>query len=291
MAERGVSNTAVGAAICRIIEQYHPKERRLFNDPVAKHLVGALIQVMVQSAGMRTFIMNRTDAIMPGIYGAQICRTRYIDDTVTAEVSQGVNQLVILGAGFDTRAYRLPGIEDVQVFEIDLPKVQNDKKNKVQKALGNLPKNVIFIPIDFDQQTLEAVLAGTTFDMSKPAVFGWEGVTQYLTEESVRTTLSFIGKCSPGSSIIFTYVLKSIVEHHSTIPGIERMLETVANNQSPWIFGLDPANLQSYLQQFHLSLVEDVGNQDYQARYLLPLKRSLVVFEGERIARAIVLPS
>jgi methyltransferase (TIGR00027 family) len=287
MAKQTVSRTALGTAICRLIEQYQPETTRLFTDPVVKGLVGRPIEVMLRFAFMRDFTIKQTDGVAQGIFGAQICRTRYIDDAVQAALAQGIGQLVILGAGFDTRPYRLPGIEHVKVFEADLPAVQDDKKNKIERYLGQVPDHVTFIPIDFDTQALEAVFAGTTFDPSRPTVFIWEGVTQYISAEAVHQTLSFVGKSAPGSVIVFTYVLKSIIERRSDIPGADRMMDTVAK-QAPWIFGLEPSSVPAFLKPLHLVLTADVGNAEYQEKYLKPLGRSLVVFEGERIVVATV---
>jgi methyltransferase (TIGR00027 family) len=287
MAKQSVGRTALGAVVCRLIEQYQPETTRLFNDPLAKALVGAPIRIMLQLSAMRNFTVQQTDAVGSGIFGAQICRTRFIDDTVQAALAQGIAQLVVLGAGYDTRPYRLPGIERARVYEVDLPSVQDDKKAKIQKALGQMPPNVTFIPIDFDQQTLEAAFAGSNFDFSKPAIFIWEGVTQYITEGAVQQTLAFVGNTAPGSSIVFTYVLKSVIERRSTIPGADHMLDVVAK-QSPWIFGLGPAGMREFLTPFHLTLLADVGNVDYQTKYLKPLGRTLVVSEVERIVHASV---
>ncbi len=284
MAKQTVGRTALGAATCRLIEQYQPEETRLFDDAVVKGLVGEPIRVMLQLAFMRNFTIQQTDAVAQGIFGAQLCRTRYIDDAVTAALSQGIGQAVILGAGLDTRPYRLAGMKGVQVFEVDLPAVQADKKKKLLKLLGRLPENVTYLPIDFDTQSLEEAFAGTSFDPSRQAAFVWEGVTQYITEEAVRQTLAFVGKTAPGSVLVFTYVLKNIIERRSDIPDAEHMLDVVAKS-APWIFGLEPAGLPAFLKPFQLSLVEDVGNADYQERYLRPLKRKLVVSEGERIAQ------
>jgi methyltransferase (TIGR00027 family) len=286
MAKQTVSRTALGTAICRLIEQYQPEQARLFNDPIARELVGAPVRFMMPFPSMRSLTMKRTDAVAAGIYGAQICRTRYIDDAVQAALSQGIRQLVILGAGLDTRPYRLPGMESAKVFEVDLPSLQDEKKKRVRKYLGRLPDHVTFIPIDFDTQSLESVFDGTGFDPSRPAVFVWEGVTQYIKEEAVRQTLRFIGECAPGSIVVFTYVLKSVIERRSAIQGADRMLDVVAK-QAPWVFGLEPSGLAGFLRPFHLVLTADVGEADHQ-KYLKPANRSLVVFQGERIAQAIV---
>jgi methyltransferase (TIGR00027 family) len=258
---------------------------------VVKYLVGTPIRVLMQFAYIRDYTIKRTDAIMQGIYGAQICRTRYIDDAVQSALSQGIRQLVILGAGFDTRAYRLAGMEHVKVFEVDLPSVQEDKKKKLQKHFGQLPEHVTFVPIDFDSQGLEEVLPRAAFDPSTTAVFVWEGVTQYISEEAVRRTLAFVGKSAPGSILIFTYVLKSIIERRSNISGADRMMDYAAKNNIPWIFGLEPSSIPSFLKPFHLNPTADIGNADYQARYLKPLGRTLVVSESERIVQAIVIRS
>jgi methyltransferase (TIGR00027 family) len=287
MAKQTVSRTALGAAICRLIEQYQPEKTRLFYDPVAKELVGGSVRILMKFASMRNFTMKQTDAVAKGIYGVQICRTRYIDDVVQATISQGIKQLVILGAGYDTRPYRLPEMESVKVFEVDLPAVQDDKKKKLQKYLGRLPEHVTFIPIDFDTQTLETVFTGTAFDPSMPAIFIWEGVTQYISEEAVRQTLAFVGKSAPGSIIVFTYVLKSIIERHSDIPGANHMMDVVAR-QSPWVFGLEPSGIQDFLKPYGLTMIAEVGNSDYQEKYLKPVERDLVVFEGERIIHAAI---
>jgi O-methyltransferase involved in polyketide biosynthesis len=104
MAKQTVGRTALGAATCRLIEQYQPQGTRMFNDPVVKALVGAPIQILMQFAGMRNFTIRQTDAVAIGIYGVQICRTRYIDDAVQAALSQGIKQLVISWAPGSIRA-------------------------------------------------------------------------------------------------------------------------------------------------------------------------------------------
>jgi len=287
MAKQTVSRTALGTVICRLIEQDQPENIHLFEDPIAKELVGGTIRLLMKSASMRNYTMKQTDAVAKGIYGVQVCRTRYIDDVIRAEISKGIKQLVILGAGYDTRPYRLPEMENVKVFELDLLAVQEDKKKKLQKYLGRLPNQVSFIPIDFETQTLESVFSGTVFNSKEPTIFIWEGVTQYISEESVRQTLAFIGKLAQGSSIVFTYVLKSVIERRSDIPDANHMMDVVAK-QSPWIFGLEPSKISEFLKTYHLVLIADVGNSYYQEKYLKPMGRNLEVFEGERIVQAII---
>ena len=290
MANQQVGSTALGAAVCRLLEQFQPEESRLFLDPVVSGLVGTPVRLLMQFAGMRRLTITQTDVIMPGIYGVQVCRTRCIDDAVLAALAGDIEQVVILGAGFDTRAYRLAGIERTRVLEVDLPSVQNIKKRRLQQRFAHLPEHVTFVPIDFAIQSVETALQGTTFDPARPAVFIWEGVTQYIPEEAVSRVLTFIGKAAPGSLLVFTYVLRSIIERRSDLPGADKLMNMMDKRRTSWLFGLDPADLASFLATHHLHLLADTGNADYQERYLKPLGRELVVSECERVVQATVLP-
>lgn len=290
MAQPPVGNTALGAAVCRLLEQFQPEKIRLFHDPVVGDLVGTPIRVLMQFKSMRNFTIKQTDAVASGIYGSQICRTRFIDEAVESALAQGIEQVVILGAGLDTRPYRLSGMEHVSIFEVDLPPVQKIKKQRINKHFARLLTRVAFLPIDFSTQSLEQVFAGTIFDSSKPSIFVWEGVTQYLSEEAVRKTLAFISAAAPGSILVFTYVLQSVIARCSALPGAGKMMDVMAKRGSDWLFGLEPASAPSFLQPFHLEVTEDVGSAEYQIRYLRPLGRSLVVSEVERAIQATVCP-
>ena len=126
------------------------------------------------------------------------------------------------------------------------------------------------------------------FDPSKPAVFIWEAVTQYISADAVSRALTFVGSCAAGSVLVFTYILKSVIERRSEIPAADNMLDTVGKNGAPWVFGLEPDDLVSYLKPFRLKLTADVGNSDFQEKYLKPLNRSLLVSQVERVSQAMV---
>lgn len=289
MAKERVGNTALGAAVCRMIEQFHPEKTRLFDDPLVKDLVGAPLRMLLNFKSMRQLTIKETDAIMPGIYGLQICRTRFIDEAVLSALAQGIKQVVILGAGLDTRPYRLPGLEQVHVFEVDLPSVQATKKRALLKHFKRLPEHVTFLPINFTTQTLQSAFAGTAFDPAQPTVFLWEGVTQYLPAEAVHQTLAFVGQSAPGSILVFTYVLKSVIERCSGLAGANKLMSRMEKGGTPWLFGLKPAELPAFLQPFHFNLLTDFGNNDYHTHYLKPLGRELVVSEVERSVQAVLV--
>jgi methyltransferase (TIGR00027 family) len=122
--------------------------------------------------------------------------------------------LVILGAGYDTRAYRFDKLkEEVKVFEVDHPATQKVKIEKVSKALGSLPGHVVYVSVDFEKERLDKKLSESGYNKSLKTLFIWEGVTMYLTAEAVDETLAFVaGNSGKGSSIIFNYIFRSVLD-------------------------------------------------------------------------------
>lgn len=286
MSKFGVGSTAEGAAFCRAAEQYLPENERLFNDPLAYDLLSGLYQWMLRSLRMRQYVIDQTNAVVKGLYGEQICRTRYIDEAVTAALAKGIRQVVILGAGVDTRAYRLPGMAQAQIFELDMARVQKVKQARVVKHFGSVPANVHFVPIDFDEQDLDEAMKGSGFDPSQAVVFVWEAVTQYLTAAAVAQTLRFIGKCAGDSQVVFTYVLRWIIEHPERDREAMALMKLSKMKMAPFIFGLEPAEISTFLQGFHLRVLEDAGDEYYRKNWLEPMGRKLDVTYGERICLA-----
>lgn len=279
----GVSRTASGAALCRYVEQRQPQGMRQFDDLVVESLLDPALKAMARTGPLLDQILA---ALPPGTYGGQVMRTRYIDDVVVAESAMGITQLVILGAGLDTRAYRLPELSETVVFEVDLPAIQRSK----QSRLGRTPvvaSEVRFVPVDLGVQPLGEALPGAGLDVSRPVLFVWEGVTQYLSEAAVRSTLEVVGGSAPGSALVFTYVLRGMIRDaarrawsNGAVPGL--------GASEPWLFGLDQGDVPGLLADFGLRLLDDVGDIDYQRRYLRPIGRELVVGAGERAALAVV---
>ncbi|MFQ5825587.1 MAG: class I SAM-dependent methyltransferase [bacterium] len=292
MKKNKVGQTAIGAAGVRLIELYYPKKIRLFEDHFAKDLLNQpwkFIMSLMRFKSIRDAMIKMREKQVPGTLGGLICRTRYIDDVLKSAIEKGIENIVILGAGLDSRPYRIPEISKTKVFEVDLPSTQNFKKKRLKKVLGSLPSHVTFVPIDFNNQTLEEVLEPEVLDLLKPVIFIWEGVTQYITAEAVESTLKYISKTCSGSMIVFTYILKSVIDGSSNIEGADTLMKIISKAKVPWIFGLEPSNIKEFLQQYNLSLIEDIGASYYQEKYLKPLGRNLNVFEVERIAFAKVI--
>lgn len=198
--ESKASGTAMGAAAVRAIESEKPADERVCCDPLARRFVDPLAYRLIKlfagygewhTKGGLTFI---------------VCRCRYIDDYLQECLKSGIDQLVILGAGLDSRAYRDEVRRGVaRVFEVDHPATQASKIERVKKVFGEIPAHVTYVPVDFTCETLdELFLCG--FDPSLKTLYIWEGVTLYLDQASVDATLAWIrSNSASGSSVIFDY--------------------------------------------------------------------------------------
>jgi methyltransferase (TIGR00027 family) len=280
----------VATAGTRAVELYQPEHQRLFEDRIGWLLLPPGWRIFLgffYLPGFRQVVLSLRERRMPGSLGGILLRARYIDDTLVTKLKSGLDQVVILGAGFDSRAYRLPGIEKTQVYEVDLPGTVELKRKRLTRVLGRIPDHVGLVGIDFDQHALEDVLYQVGFQKGYKTFFIWEGVTQYLNADSVRKTLEFVAKSSgEGSGIVFTYIRQGLFEGVDSPDWFDGFLSFAERIGSPVGFGLDPAGLGDYLADLGLFLVSDVGAQEYKEWYLDPIGRKLTIFDIERAAYA-----
>lgn len=265
------SRTAQYMALFRALESNRASGKRLFNDPYAMLFLTNGFKRVVRFAGIPLFksiIQQKIRKRIPGGYSSGVARTRYIDDLLQQTIQQGAKQVIILGAGYDTRALRLDFLQDVPVIEIDHPNTAKDKVGLLQQALGKLPANVRYYQIDFNEQHLDDLAAQRHLNLSIPTTIIWEGVTNYLSEQAIDSTFSFASKLPPGSHIIFTYVHSLIFDDPKAFYGAEKLLNDLAEIEEHWTFGFDPDELPAYLQRYQYTLVEDLGATEYRARYI-----------------------
>ena len=232
--------------------------------------------------------MKLREKSTPGLMGWLFCRFRYIDDVLKENITKKEFETVVnLGAGMDCRAYYIPGAQSIRYFEVDHPSVIKKKKAKFENILGKLPDHVVYVPIDFEKQSLDAELERAGYNLSSKTVFIWEGLTQYISQEANDSILKYVSQAAPGSKIVFSYILKSFIDGKDIHEGIKVMYKHMRKKNNPlWIYGLDPTDIGDYLSKYSLSLIEDIGSEEVQERYMKLVNLDLKVFEIERIALA-----
>ncbi|HEY5952700.1 MAG TPA: SAM-dependent methyltransferase, partial [Kofleriaceae bacterium] len=208
----------------------------------------------------------------PGARTSAIGRTRFIDDVVRAEIAAGIQQVVILGAGYDSRAHRISELGGVRVYEVDRADTQLEKRRRIQNVKG-ARKDIRYVAVDFEKQLLATQLADAGWRADRTSLFIWEGVTNYLDAAAVATVLDMVGRSAAGSVIVFTYIHRGVIDGSVKFAGADKLVDNVQRLGEPWRFGLVPEELRGYLAGFGLTLEQDLGADDYRARYFGNAKR------------------
>jgi methyltransferase (TIGR00027 family) len=264
-------------------EHYSHEGQRLVHDELAYHFLPSSVRSIVRLTRWRwarALLMNLTEKTAHGIWGSVLCRKRYIDDKLHEAIG-AIDAVVILGAGLDTRAYRMAERSTAPVFEVDLPENIAYKRTRVQELLGQLPASVQLVPIDFERQDLRTVLADQGYRDDRRTFFVWEAVTQYLTEEAVRKTFDFLAKAASGSRLVFTYIRQDFMDGVN-LYGAATTYQRFRVKQQLWHFGMFPEQVAAFLDAYGWREMEQMGGQDFAARYVRPSGREMPVSEVER---------
>jgi methyltransferase (TIGR00027 family) len=270
------SRTAWAAAAHRAAHQIL-EQGRIFSDPLAVRILGQDADTAVHEAAerpsgraMRMFIA---------------ARTHFAEQALAAAIAQGVHQLVILGAGLDTYAYRNSHADRVHIFEVDHPATQAWKRERLSDAAIQIPTSLTFAPIDFERQTLPEGLAAAGFDPAQQTFFTWLGVVPYLTEDAICSTLGFIASLPYGAHVVFDYSDPPHTLSPAQRDYHDRRAAHVEAIGESWISYFEADNLRTKLLALGFTEVEDLGPPQIATRYF-PDKPSARPEKGGHILRA-----
>jgi methyltransferase (TIGR00027 family) len=262
------SRTASQNALFRALEARKPASTRVADDTLAVRFLPTefrLLAGLARAPGGRRLIETVIDRRWPCVRGGVVARTRLIDETVAAELPQ-VRQALILGAGFDSRAYRLAGMHTVTVFEVDHPATQAVKQDVLRRATGAAP-GVRFVPVVFGTDDPAQKLAAAGFAAGEQTLVLWEGVTNYLDPAAVDAMFRFLASVlRPGSPVVFTYVDRRMLDGSAAFDGAETTMRAVRRVGEPFTFGLDPEETPGYLAERGFTLEWDTPVSDAAAR-------------------------
>jgi methyltransferase (TIGR00027 family) len=264
------SGTAEVVCSYRGIAAQHPDPKLRNPDYLAEKLCSRPGVFPQDYAGSRR-VIDGYGVTFAGYFMINV-RTHYIDTALKRAVADGATQVVILGAGYDSRAYRFrQAYPQLQFFEVDLPKTSEMKRARLAEVFGAVPDYVRYAPIDFDTQKLQDVLPPLGYDPKQRTFFILEGVTMYVVEAGNGATLDFIRKYSaPGSRLVFDYLLRPVIEgKYEGYYAADYLAFAVAQRGEPYVTGWMPPEASAFVQKHGLVVVEDVGDQELIQRHLL----------------------
>lgn len=266
---KGPNKLAERMAMIRAGESKQPADERICYDPYATHFVGPELGKLLNiNPQQREATIAQLEQGMPGLTNSVIARARFFDDTVKQAVANGIEQLVILGAGYDTRAYRIEGIENVSVFEVDQPDTVEAKKDKIMEIFGLLPDHVTYVSIDFNAERLDNRLLKCGYNSSKKTLFTLEGLTMYLDPEAVEELLAFIVHNSGnGSAVAFDYGRIYSEDTSTSYRGESQATMKFVENQGDAVrFGV-PGPVDVFLIERGFRKVRNMTDSDYKKAY------------------------
>ena len=223
--------------------------------------LNSLVHVPLVRGAFRRLV----EQIVPGALIFEVVRTRFMDDVLRDEVGLGARQLVLLGAGYDSRAYRFADLlDDVGVFEVDHPVSSRLKRERVRKAFGSLPDDVSYVEIDFESQDLAEILAGAGYDEGARTLFIWSGVAPYISEDAVVSVLDFVREGSgPGSIIVFDYIYREFLDGDDSYFGAKQLRRAVEGQGEPFRSGIPAGGLEAFVGERGLELARAVTAADF----------------------------
>lgn len=276
MQSREPSRTARAAAFRRAAHQVL-EGGRIFSDPLALRILGEDAESVTREAEQRP--SGRRMRIFIAV------RTRFAEDALAAAVEGGARQLVVLGAGLDTYAYRGALAGQLRIFEVDHPATQAWKRERLAAAEIPLPPCLTFAPIDFERQTLAEGLTAAGFNRAQPAFFIWLGVVPYLTAEATDSTLRFIADLPAGAHVVFDYSDPPESLPPELRAWHDRRAAQVAELGEAWINYFEPRQLHAKLTALGFEEIEDLGPREIASRYF-PGRAAAIAERGGHILRA-----
>jgi methyltransferase (TIGR00027 family) len=263
MSDRNASNTALGTLFMRGVHQLLDAKPLILDDPTALTLLGEdAVRQINNSRDHHQTLEARALRIHV------VLRSRFTEDRLAEAVGRGITQYVILGAGFDTFAYRQPvWAKALQIFEVDHPATQVQKQLRLERANIALPLNLSFAGIDFEHESLHDGLLKNGVSPTEPSFFSWLGVTMYLKEDAIDAVLRTIAQFPPESEIAFTFI-----QPPDSLSRLERnfhfsLSEIASRAGEPFVSYFTPAAIEEKLRQAGFKTVAFLSNEEAEKRY------------------------
>ena len=252
--QKTTSRTAQWTCLCRAISSLEKNRYYRCDDRLALSLLPGFMRLLIRLPFTGRLFLRVAAA--KGIYEYVIARTKYIDAVLRQTLSDQFSQIVLFGAGFDTRALRFhEEARQTRIFELDAPATQEAKIGQYQKRHLNIPPDVVFVSIDFDREFLPLKLDQAEFKRNEKSLFILEGVLMYLQPQSVDQTFQTIQElAAAGSEVVFDYIYASVLRHENIYYGEKGLVESMAKAGEQWHFGIEKGEIVQFLSRYGFKL-------------------------------------
>ncbi|MFO7559186.1 MAG: class I SAM-dependent methyltransferase [Desulfobacterales bacterium] len=281
------SLTAESAAAARAAHFVLNYEPIIFEDPYAAYFIGGRWKWMIQKRViLRLITANFLFGWARPVVGQILARSRYSEDRFEKAFGNDISQYVLLGAGMDSFAMRRPELEEaVKIYEVDHPSTQEWKKGKLSENSFTPPSNVVYIPIDFEKESLAQVLTSSPFQNEIPAFFSWLGTTYYLTKNAVFETFKAISSCAAkGSEVVFDYACSDADGRMPDTKTIKKVRKFTKRRGEEMITAFSQQELFDELKKVGFTLQEDLDTNMQNERYFANRSDGLEAMRHTHIA-------
>ena len=274
------SFTAEASAVVRAAGTFEKSLSLKNPDTLAIRMIRPRFRLVLSLGPFRRLLLKYAERKFPGLYEGHLSRTHYYDRCVSRALDRGIRQLVILGAGFDSRPYRLAtAATGCRVFEVDHPATSRAKQARIS-ALGLDNRHVTYVPVDFLREKAWDCLAANGFDYGKPTLFTWEGVTMYLDRETVAGMMAFLASLPTGSGMVFDYFFRDVITNPDKFEEARIHLDYVEKIQEPYTFGINPQDMAGFVSGFGLTLAENLVPEELNRQFLSGHHRGVNAWYG-----------
>lgn len=250
------SRTAEATCLARAMSFYEKNNSLKSEDYIAPIILPPFFKTLLKSNILRTIF--KKCFFHYGIYEYVITRTKYIDE-IFKNLKSDFDQILIFGAGFDSRAIRFyNNLKNTTVYELDSPTTQTAKINQFKKINIEFPPNLKFVSIDFEKESLNQKLEACSFQKNKTCLFLLEGLTMYLDPSAIDNTFLLIKEyAGKDSLIIFDYVFSSVLRGESNNYGAKGITKSVERQGEKWVFGIEKGQIDHFLNKYEFELIDE----------------------------------
>ena len=284
MSQRNASGTAWGTLYIRAVHQLLDAQPLILDDSTSLILLGEATATEIKKNHKHHRTLEAR-ALRTTI----VLRSRFAEDRLAEAVERGITQYIILGAGFDTFAFRQPSwANKIKIFEVDQPATQAQKRSRLADAGVAIPANLHFVDIDFERESLREGLIRHGVSLNEASFFSWLGVTMYLQEEAIDAVLHTVSEFPKKSEIVFTFIQPPDLLSGEETKFYSSLSKIVERAGEPFVSYFTHAAIEKKLKDFGFKSVVFLSKEEAEKLYFSQRPKDLCIAKRSAIAYAML---